>query len=75
MLLILNNLSLSIGEHARTTWIAPRGAPQDGYAGRPSNPEMILITALTPTWQPEFVPPQLMGRPQRRELQKAQWDM
>lgn len=29
--------------------MALRGAPQDGYAGHPSNPEMTLITALIPT--------------------------
>jgi len=29
--------------------MALRGAPQDGYAGCPSNPEMTLITPLIPT--------------------------
>jgi hypothetical protein len=53
--------------------IALRGAPQDGYAGRPSNPEMTLITALTPTvdgWQPEFVPSQPRGRPGAENCKK-----
>jgi hypothetical protein len=49
MLLILITLFFSIGDHARTTWIALRGAPQDGYLGRPSNPVMTFITAINPT--------------------------
>jgi len=52
---------------------ALRGAPQDGYVGRPSSPEMTLITALTPTvdgWQPEFVPSQPRGRPGAENCKK-----
>ena len=47
--LILITLFPSIGEHARTTWTALRGALQDGYPGHPSNPVMTFITALNPT--------------------------
>ena len=31
------------------TWMALCGAPQDEYAGCPSNSEMTLFTAVTPT--------------------------